>query len=211
MLEVRELACARGERRLFSQLSFALAAGKLLRVAGKNGSGKTSLLRILCGLLHPEAGEVRWNDTPIKTLREDYHRSLVYIGHVSGIKDELTPLENLGIAATLAGVSADRTTQLAALDAFGVRGCADLAVRHLSQGQKRRVALSRLALSASLPLWILDEPFTALDVHAVASLERLLASHVGAGGIVVLTTHMEVAIAAADMVRIDLDALERRA
>ena len=205
MLAVDRVECVRGERTLFAALSFTLGAGQLLRVAGANGSGKTSLLRILCGLLRPAEGEVRWNEQPINSLREEYHRNLAYIGHLNGLKDELTPLENLDIAATLAGASAQREARLAALDAFGVAHCADLAVRNLSQGQRRRVALARLILSRGVPLWILDEPFTALDAAAVAHLERLIAAYVAGGGIVVFTTHLEVAIDAINVVLINLD------
>jgi heme exporter protein A len=210
-LEVENVECLRGERRLFSGLSFTLSDGQFLRVRGANGSGKTSLLRIVCGLLTPSAGEVRWDNRGIRSLREDYCRNLVYIGHANGLKDELTAAENLEVAAALAGVPADREAQLAALDAFGVAHCSGLALRHLSQGQRRRVALARLALSAAAPLWILDEPFAALDAQAVAQVERLVAAHVGAGGMVALTTHLEVAFAAAAMVHVDLDQRAGRA
>jgi heme exporter protein A len=210
-LEVENVECLRGERRLFSGLSFTLSDGQLLRVRGANGSGKTSLLRIVCGLLTPSAGEVRWDSRGIRSLREDYCRNLVYIGHANGLKDELTAAENLEVAAALAGVPADREAQFTALDAFGVAHCSGLALRQLSQGQRRRVALARLALSAAAPLWILDEPFAALDAQAVAQVERLVAAHVGAGGIVVLTTHLEVAFAAAAMVHVDLDQRSGRA
>lgn len=205
MLEALSVGCARGERRLFSGIGFTLAAGQLLRVAGANGSGKTSLLRILCGLLTPAEGEVRWNSATIGSQRDEYHRSLVYIGHLNGLKDELSPLENLEVAATLVGLPAGLEARLAALDAFGLAPSADAAVRYLSQGQRRRVALARLALSAAVPLWILDEPFTALDTHAVSRLEGLIAGHLRSGGMVVLTTHMEVSIAAAEVLRVDLD------
>jgi heme exporter protein A len=204
VLEAQDVGCVRGERKLFSDLNFDLRAGQLLRVAGENGSGKTSLLRILCGLREPTEGAVRWNGRPIGSSREDYQRSLAYVGHLNGIKDELSPLENLEIAARLAGRPATRGAMLAALDLFGVAACADLPVRILSQGQRRRVALSRLVHAATVPLWILDEPFNALDAAAVARLERLIAGHVGAGGIVVLTTHLEVALAAVEVLLLDL-------
>jgi heme exporter protein A len=211
VLETQGIACLRGERRLFSDVSVSLRAGQLLRVAGENGSGKTSLLRILCGLSAPAEGVVRWNGQPINSSREDYQRSLVYVGHSNGIKDELTPLENLEIAAKLAGRQATREAMLAALDGFGVARCAELPVRILSQGQRRRVALSRLVLAASTPLWILDEPFNALDTAAVARLEHLIAEHVRAGGIVVLTTHLEVALTAIEILLLDLSRRADRA
>ena len=205
MLEARNLECTRGERRLFSDLSFRLGRGELLRVAGANGSGKTSLLRIMCGLLAPNAGELRWRGRPIRTEREEYSRSLVFIGHLNALKDDLTALENLQVAAGLSGMPADAGRMLAGLDRFGVCHCAELPAKILSQGQRRRVALARLAHSPAVPLWILDEPFSALDVGAVVELERLLAAHLASGGMVVLTTHQEVQVVAHAVLRVDLD------
>ncbi len=190
---------------MFSDLSFKLGRGQLLRVSGVNGSGKTSLLRILCGLLAPSAGELRWQGRPIRTEREEYSRNLVFIGHLNALKDDLTALENLQIAAALSGMSAAAGRMLAALDRLGVAHCAQLPAKLLSQGQRRRAALARLALAPSAPLWILDEPFSALDVAAVAELERLLAAHLAYGGMVVLTTHQEVQVVAQAVMRIDLD------
>ena len=206
MLEARQLECTRGERRLFSELSFRLGRGELLRVAGANGSGKTSLLRIICGLLAPSAGELRWRGRPIRAEREEYSRNLVFIGHLNALKDDLTALENLQVAAALAGMSAEAERMLAGLDRFGVAHCAELPAKVLSQGQRRRVALARLALSPAVPLWILDEPFSALDVGAVMELERLLSAHLASGGMVVLTTHQEVQVVAHAVLRVDLDA-----
>jgi heme exporter protein A len=205
MLEARQLECTRGERRLFRELSFRLGRGELLRVAGANGSGKTSLLRIMCGLLAPSAGELRWRGQPIRAEREEYSRNLVFIGHLNALKDDLTALENLQVAAALAGMSAEAPRMLDGLDRFGVSHCAELPAKILSQGQRRRVALARLALSPTVPLWILDEPFSALDVGAVVELERLLAAHLDSGGMVVLTTHQEVRVVAQAVLRVDLD------
>jgi heme exporter protein A len=187
-------------------LSFKLDRGQLLRVAGANGSGKTSLLRIMCGLVAPSAGELRWRGRPIRSEREEYARNLVFIGHLNALKDDLTALENLQVAAALAGMSADAGRVLAGLERFGVAHCAELPAKVLSQGQRRRVALARLALSPAVPLWILDEPFSALDVGAVVELERLLAAHLVSGGMIVLTTHQEVQLVAHAVLRGDLDA-----
>lgn len=205
MLEARAVECIRGDRRLFADLDLVLAPSQLLYLAGANGSGKTSLLRILCGLLTPTRGEVRWENKPIRQLREDYHRCLVYIGHLNALKDELTSQENLRISASLGRAALGETEAREALAVFGVAQCADLPVKMLSQGQRRRVALSRLAVSMRTPLWILDEPFAALDVDALAQVERLLLEHSDVGGMAVVTTHQEVAVVANAAVRIDLD------
>jgi heme exporter protein A len=205
MLEAHQLECTRGERRLFHNLNFRLDRGQLLRVAGANGSGKTSLLRIMCGLLAPSAGELRWQGKSIRSEREEYCKNLVFVGHLNALKDDLTALENLQFAAALGGMPAEARRMLEALDRFGVAHCADLPAKVLSQGQRRRVALAKLALSNEVPLWILDEPFSALDVRAVAELETLLAEHVASGAMVVLTTHQEVRVVAHAVMRVDLD------
>jgi heme exporter protein A len=196
VLEASNLDCRRGGRTLFRDLSFSLRRGELLRIAGANGSGKTSLLKILCGLLAPEAGEVRWQDTPIRRLREDYTRHLVYLGHAPAVKDDLTAAENLAIACTLAGRTASPQQAREALESYGL-AAGSVAVRRLSQGQRRRAALARLLLSADAPLWLLDEPFAALDAAAARFTEELIASHVAGGGAVVYTTHQEANIGAA--------------
>ncbi len=205
MLQAAHLECVRGDRTLFSDLSFSLNPGELLRVAGTNGSGKTSLLRMLCGLLSPTQGEVRWRGGNIHALREEYWREIIYLGHSSAVKDELTAAENLIVACTLAGLKVGRDQALAALDCFGVAHCAELPAKVLSQGQRRRVSLARLILSDKLPLWILDEPFTALDTAAVDYMQTLIAEHVQRGATVVLTTHQEARIASVAMITIDLD------
>ena len=204
MIEAVDLRCERGERLLFSGLSFSAEHGTLLRVAGPNGTGKTSLLRIMCGLLEPTAGEVRWKGGNIRRLREDYWKDLVYIGHLNGVKDDLTVRENLRVAVGLGGRRATESDLARALDAVGLAGFEDSMARFLSQGQRRRVALVRLYVSATVPLWILDEPFTALDTRGVAALSDLIARHVGGGGTVVLTTHQEVPVDAARRQRVDL-------
>ena len=191
MLEANELECERGGRKLFGPLSLRLAGADLLRIAGPNGSGKTSLLRILCGLLTPTQGVVRWHGAPIGELREDYSRHLVYLGHAVAVKDELTPAENLAIACRLMGVHAPAEALGRALAAFAVP---DIPVRKLSQGQRRRAALARLVMSESAKLWLLDEPFAALDAASVALVEGLIARQLGAGGAVVYTTHQSSAL-----------------
>ncbi|MFP4245988.1 MAG: cytochrome c biogenesis heme-transporting ATPase CcmA [Halochromatium sp.] len=203
MLEVTDLACRRGERDLFSGLGFQLPAHTLLHVRGRNGSGKTSLLRVLCGLLRPDAGRIRWRGEDIRELAEDYHRELLYFGHLNGIKADLSGLENLRIASILDQDPVDTEAILAALARIGLEGFEDLPTRMLSQGQKKRVALARLILSKA-PLWILDEPFTALDVDAVELLQQLIAAQVADGGAVVLTTHQEVPLTRGAIQRLTL-------
>src|SRR4051812_39950239 len=178
LLEARALECIRGERVLFRGLSLGLEAGDLLRVAGENGSGKTSLLRTVCGLLSPSEGEIRWRGEPISALREDFCRELVYIGHANALKDDLTALENLRLSLSLQGARCSPERPALALRELGLGGFEHLPARSLSQGQRRRVALARLLLSESLPLWILDEPFTALDTAAVEAVRTTLAAHV---------------------------------
>jgi len=206
MLETVDLQCVRGERSLFSGLEFRLREGELLRIAGANGSGKTSLLRILCGLLAPAHGSVRWHGEDIRRLREEFWGRLVYIGHANAIKDDLTATENLAIACALGGYKVATAALHAALDQLGIGGSAHRPARVLSQGQRRRVALARLALSGQSPLWILDEPFTALDASAVEIVQALIGSHVARGAAVVYTTHVELEIAAAVSLRVDLGA-----
>lgn len=194
LLSVHELACARGERLLFKGMNFELAAGELLLVQGGNGQGKTSLLRLLTGLSRPEAGEVRWRGVPIARQREAYHAKVSYLGHANGVKDDLNPLENLRFADGLQGRGFDAARAQALLEQLGLARCLDLPCRVLSFGQRRRVALAALLL-AGVTLWILDEPLTGLDVHAVAMMEGLIRAHLESGGMVVATTHQALNLA----------------
>ena len=192
MLQAIDLACQRGERLLFRALAFTLGPGECLHVAGENGAGKTSLLRLLAGLLVPAAGRSEWDGRDIRRLHEEFWSTLAYVGHANGVKDELTAVENLRFGNAIAGRPADDAAARAALALLGLRDHADLPVRALSQGQRRRVALARLAGAEGARLWILDEPFTALDARGIEVLRELVAGQLRRGGSVVLTTHQDV-------------------
>jgi heme exporter protein A len=195
MLEADNLECMRGERRLFAGLGFRLEAGELLYLQGRNGAGKTSLLRMIIGLLPPEAGEIRWKGRSIRRSGDEFRADLCYLGHLNAIKEELTPLENLLASAHLADEVLSEDDALDALEQVGLAGREDLACKYLSQGQKRRVALARL-VKERRPLWVLDEPFVALDVAAVDWLAGIISGHLQRGGLAVMTTHQLVAIPA---------------
>ena len=195
-LSLDGLCGVRGERVLFSDLAAQALPGQLLRVQGPTGAGKTSLLRMVCGLLAPERGRVLWHGRSVATLREEFGRELVYLGHAAALKAELSPLENLLAAAQLGGATATPSAALAALGEAGLCGVERAPVRTLSQGQRRRAALARLPLGAA-PLWVLDEPFNALDAAATAWLVALMEAHLRRAGIVVLTSHQSVAVSSA--------------
>jgi len=204
MLEASQIECVRGNRRLFRDLSFRLGAHQALRVRGENGSGKTSLLRIIAGLSPAESGSVSWNDGNIRALGESYLRDLLFLGHSNGLKDDLSPVENLRYALVLAGAGADEPALRAALAEQGLAAVADLPVKLLSHGQKRRVALARLSFSPQKPLWILDEPFIALDAASVKRLTRTITSQLQRGGMVMFTTHQEVELPGTAMRTVEL-------
>lgn len=194
ILEVCDLTCERGERTLFQHLSFQVEPGTLVRIAGSNGAGKTTLLRLMTGLMRPVEGEVRWRGVAVQKAAQDFWRELCYIGHRNGVKDDLSVLENVMINANVAAVPVTENAALDALDAVGLTDFVEVPAGQLSQGQRRRVALARLWLSRSVKLWVLDEPFTALDVRGVARLAKLIGEHVQSGGIVMLVTHQEVPV-----------------
>lgn len=202
-LEVKNLQCIRGDRELFVNLSFRLDPSQLLMLEGANGSGKTTLIRTLCGLYLQEQGDILWNDVSIQKLDEDYRRELLYLGHLNAIKADLTVLENLRINARLSGYKASDEELMQALDTIGLFAFEDFPARQLSQGQKRRVALARLLVNKA-KLWILDEPFVALDVGAVELLQTIIAKHVQDGGMVILTTHQEVPLTSGKIQRLRL-------
>ncbi len=205
MLETTALACERGGQRLFSGLGFALASGGLLRVRGANGSGKTSLLRILAGLTRPAAGSVRWRGGEIAG---GYGGEMLFLGHAAAVKDELTVLENLEFSARLSGLNSSKDEFNEALERLGIGRLANLPARYLSQGQRKRAALARLALSGAgplaFPLWLLDEPLASLDDQAIGRVSTLCAAHLASGGMLALTSHQDAAIPAASVQTIEL-------
>jgi len=194
MLSAHGLSCVRGERRLFAQLDLAVDAGQWLHVRGENGAGKTSLLRLLAGLAQAAEGEVRWCGHPIQSAESEYRQHFLFFGHQGAVKEDLSALENLRFAAAMDGAALPETQALAALYRVGLRGREDLPIRVLSAGQKRRVMLARLA-TRKARLWILDEPFTALDTKAVDLLATLITEHLAGGGMAVLTSHQTMPIA----------------
>lgn len=205
MLEALQIEITRGNRKLFGNLSLELKPGTLLLVTGSNGSGKTSLLRALCGLLSPSSGEIRWHGENIRVLREDYWKNLLYIGHNNALKGDLTTSENLAALCALSGVAANAVQRQSDLAQFGLADREHSPAKSLSQGQRRRTALARLALGSVLPLWVLDEPFSALDSAAIAHLQSIISQHLANSGMVVMTTHQDVPIKAPAVVELNLD------
>ena len=200
-LEAEGLLCIRDDRILFENLDFRLTGGQVLLLEGHNGSGKTSLLRILCGIRMSDSGSVRWNGEAIEELGADYYRWMIYVGHLDGIKLDLTVLENLEVARSL-GQASDLPLS-AALVQVDLAGYEDLAGQSLSAGQRRRLALARLLVTVNR-LWILDEPFTALDQRGIALFERLMIRHAQNGGMIVLTSHHSVSLEHVEIHRIRL-------
>lgn len=201
LLETHALACRRDDRLLFSELSLRLADEQLLLIEGSNGSGKTSLLRLLCGLRRPDAGQVFWLGEDIACLGSRYLAQIAYVGHLDAVKQDLTVRENLDFANAIGTPRAGALEM--ALDAVGLAACRNRLARTLSAGQRRRLALARLLVTQAR-LWILDEPFTAMDRHGVALIERLLRHHLEQGGLVVMTSHQPVHLPNADVQRLVL-------
>ncbi|QWF69424.1 cytochrome c biogenesis heme-transporting ATPase CcmA [Methylomonas paludis] len=199
-LFVTDLSCRRDERLLFSGLSFNVQPGQVLLLEGSNGSGKTSLLRILCGFRSADSGECRWDGIPLD--QSDYFAETAYVGHADGSKKELTVLENLRFALALSAPGAYSIAQ--ALQKVQLAGFDDNLVQTLSAGQKRRLSLARLLITRQR-LWILDEPFTSLDRQGIELIESLMMAHTGQGGMVILTSHHELSLPHIHLQRIHLD------
>ena len=198
-LQGENLSCTRDDRELFSGLSFAVRPGQVLLLEGQNGSGKTSLLRIICGFREPDTGAVRWGGDEIPN--HQYYSDMAYVGHLDGIKKELTVLENLRLAQALS--QAGKLTIQQALDKVRLTGYEDTLIQALSAGQKRRLSLARLLITDNI-LWILDEPFTSLDKQGIVLVEALMTEHCANGGMMVLTSHHDVNLEGIDVQRIRL-------
>jgi heme exporter protein A len=188
MLEAQDLAAQRGHARLFSGVTLSVASGRALAVTGPNGSGKTTLLRMLAGLTAPAAGTIRLNGESLRPFDPRFRAAVAFVGHLPALKDELTASENLASLVALGGGEASRERLATALDAVALTRQRDLPARVLSQGQRRRIGLARLAL-AGKSLWILDEPTTALDADGSAHLARIVREHLDTGGSAVMATH----------------------
>lgn len=187
-LDVTNLACWRNEQVLFADLNLSLSPKNILFLQGENGSGKTSLLRILCGFRLPDEGEITWDDKPTSSLPE-YFQNISYVGHKNGIKDELTVEENLNLMRSMATASDIKTESV--LKQIGLFKRADVLTRQLSAGQKRKLALARLMMTEN-SFWVLDEPFTSLDKATVGFFESLIKQHITRGGMLILTSHHEI-------------------
>ncbi|MEY3543057.1 MAG: hypothetical protein RLZZ140_273 [Pseudomonadota bacterium] len=193
MLRVVNLSCSKGERILFSGVQTELKPGEILHVRGENGVGKTSLLRMVVGLSTPAAGDILWNDVPISRCRESYLENLLFLGHHSALKADLTATENLRFSSSIDGMALTEGAVTAVLGQFGLKGREQFPIEWLSAGQKRRVLLARLSLR-SAKLWVLDEPFNALDINATEFLLQMIADHLAADGMVLMTSHQSLAL-----------------
>lgn len=209
-LQADQLACSRGDTTLFAGLDFEIGAGEALWLRGANGSGKTSLLRLLCGLAEPAAGNVRWQGRDVRTLREDFNRELLYCAHTDSVKDDLSAWENIAFSARLQGRACDRSQAYRALSRVNLLPAANRPARSLSQGQRKRVNLARLYVEPAPRLCVLDEPFNALDHDAVETLTDTLSERLAQGAIVVYTTHQDLPLRAQRLHQIDLNSIDLR-
>lgn len=205
-LQAIDLECVRNDRVLFSRLNFQVSAGMALQIDGPNGSGKTSLLRILCGLMRPEAGQLYWNGQALEALGAEYSHQVIYVGHKLGIKEDLTLRENLQFCQAFG-----RPYPVSAIDEalayFNLSELSEGLARRLSAGQRQRLALARLRV-VQAPLWILDEPFTALDYRGIARVEKLLSEHLQYEGMIVLTSHHTVKLPVGQVQRLSLESID---
>lgn len=204
MLEVKQLGCERDGRVLFSNLSFTLSYGEILQIQGRNGAGKTTLLRILAGLSRDFQGEIFWDAEPLENIYADFRLNCYFAGHQSGLKLELSPVENLNWRLQIANQFPKNEQVLTALERVGLAGFEDISCHHLSAGQLRRVALAGLLMS-NARLWILDEPFTAIDAEGVHWLKMLFEEHVASGGMLLLTSHQPLNFPDAHFARINVE------
>jgi heme exporter protein A len=201
LLSAHNLTCIREERVLFEDLNLSIFPGDILQIEGPNGAGKTSLMRILAGLSQPYDGDIQFQGKSITDQRELFHQNLLYLGHLPGVKDELTAQENLAFNLALHGL--DASTAESTLTEVNLLGFEDALASHLSAGQHRRIALSRLWQSQA-KIWILDEPFTAIDKLGVEKLEQLFLQHADNGGCVILTTHQDLSLPAERVKKVSL-------
>lgn len=204
-LRFSKLGCSKGGRRLFQDIDCEVPAGRWLYVAGANGVGKTSLLRMLCGLAPVDSGDILWQGRSIQTDRDTFRQDMRFLGHLNALQESMTVAENLDFACALNGAAPTVAQRREVLQRFGLKGRENQLARYLSQGQKRRVALSRLALSPG-KLWVLDEPFVAMDEAGVRMLADLIADHLARGGTTVLTSHQTVPIGDIPAQRLELGA-----
>ena len=202
LLEAREINCWRGERHILRGVSFGVRAGEFLKLTGPNGVGKTTLIRIVCGLLPAESGTVEWRGKVVRSTNDEFHVEMAYLGHLNSLKADLTARENLRFLAGLREALTDADID-AALDRVGILSRGDLPARSLSAGQKRRLALARLLLSDA-KLWILDEPVTNLDTAGIGLVEELITEHVGKGGLALSAAHQRLLDEAPFLRRLEL-------
>ena len=196
--EARQVACLKGRHHLFSNIHIQLHAGHALHIRGSNGSGKSSLLRILCGLNMPAEGAVLWRGKSIQKIKEEFHQNVLFHGHANGIKDDLLAWENISFSARLVGQQVSYEEACTALEAMGVLQIAQLPARQLSQGQRKRLALARLYFPQLPELLILDEAFSALDQKSTAALATILRAHLQRGGMLIYTTHQDIQLQVSD-------------